>query len=109
MKSPTDSHSTNRPEAPVLTNPDSDSAFQCWHVWGPYPDSCEDHYDDYVRTPRHWSKDQVQHALIQHAQREHDVALADLLAETATFEHVPHTMVDGQLYVRAETTNAVYR
>ena len=75
----------------------------------PYPDSCEDHDDDYVLTPRHGDEAQVPTALIHRAQQEHDVALAALLAETATFEHVPHTMVDGQLDVRAETTNAVYR
>ena len=38
-----------------------------------------------------------------------DTALVELLEETATFERVSYTMVDGQLYVQAKTNNAVHR
>ncbi len=84
-------------------------ALQAWHVTGQYPDSNEDHYEDYVLMPQDRDEEQVQEALIERAKEGDDTALVELLEETATFERISHTMVDGQLYVPAQTTNAVYR
>lgn len=86
-----------------------DPALRAWHIFGQYPDSLEDHYDTYVLMPQDWTEEQVQAALIARAEAEGDTALTELLAETATFERVAHQMVDGQLYVPAATTHAVYR
>ncbi|WP_169103411.1 hypothetical protein, partial [Sulfobacillus harzensis] len=74
-------------------------ALQAWRVSGQYPDSSEDHYEDYVLMPEAWNEEQVQEALIERAEADDDIALVELLEETACFERVPHTMVDGQLYV----------
>lgn len=84
-------------------------ALQAWRVTGQYPDSSEDRYEDYVLMPQDWDENRVQNALIERADADDDTALMALLEETALFERVPHTMVDGQLYVPAQTTNAVYR
>lgn len=62
MKTPGDSTPLECTAIPDFNN--ADTALQCWHIAGPYPDSCEDHYDDYVLTPPHWDEAQVQHALI---------------------------------------------
>jgi len=95
-------------------NPQDDSlqpepVLQCWRVFGQYPDSFENHYDDYVLMPQDWNEERVQEAMIVRAENEEDLALVELLVETATFERVPHEIIKGQLYVPAETTNAVYR
>ncbi len=85
----------------------SQPALQAWRVAGQYPNSSEDSYEDYVLMPQDWAEVRVRQELITRAEAEDDTALVELLQETACFERVSHTMVDGQLYVLAQTTNAV--
>lgn len=82
---------------------------QAWHITGQYPDSTENRYEDYVLMPIDWDETRARQALVTQAEADDDTALGELLHETAVLERVPHTMVDGQLYVPAQTTKAVYR
>lgn len=61
-------------------------ALQCWHVWGPYPDSNENHYDDYVLMPDGWGEERVQNTLIARAAADDDTALAEYLRRPPTFK-----------------------
>ncbi len=81
---------------------------QCWHVWGQYGDSSEDHYYDWVLMPADWDEDQVREALVEQAEKDDDSRLAELLEEDALLEKREHAMVNGKLYVPGETINAVY-
>ena len=85
-----------------------ETRIQAWHVRGVYPDSTEDYYETYVRMPHEWDESRVRDVLIKEAQEDGDTALGKLLTETATFKRVAHTMVDGVLYVPAQTTNTIY-
>lgn len=85
-----------------------ETRIQAWHVRGAYPDSTEDYYETYVRMPHEWDASRVRDVLIKEAQEDGDTALGELLTETATFERVSHTMVDGVLYIPAQTTHAIY-
>ena len=85
-----------------------ETRIQAWHVRGAYPDSAEDYYETYVRMPHEWDASRVRDVLIKEAQEDGDTALGELLTETATFDRVAHTMVDGVLYIPAQTTNAIY-
>ena len=100
-------------EAWQYYNPKSDTyepqpALNCWAISGPFPDSSEDHYYSWQLFPADWTEEQVRDAMVERANAIDDERLADLLEEDALFETTDYAIVNGQLYIPAQTLNARY-